>query len=50
MTLDGDNTTNREYYNFQPNQQQTSNNNRRNDGGNNGSSGATGGFNPLEFD
>ncbi len=49
MTLDGDNTTNREYFNYQPNQQQTSssNNNRPNDGG---SSSSTGGFNPMEFD
>jgi hypothetical protein len=50
VTLDGDNTTNGEYYNFQP----PSNNNRRNDGDNNGSSAATGGggggFNPLDFD
>jgi len=51
VTLDGDNTTNREYFNFQPpNQQQASNNNRRNNGDNNGSSAAPGGFNPLEFD
>ncbi|CAF1105163.1 unnamed protein product [Rotaria sp. Silwood1] len=59
VTLDGDNTTNREYVNLQPNQQQTSsssssNNNRRNNGDNNGSSSssaaAMGGFNPLEFD
>ncbi len=49
MTLDGDNTTNREYFNYQPNQQQTSssNNNRPNDGG---SSSSTGGYNPMEFD
>ncbi len=47
MTLDGDNTTNHEYFNFQPNQQQTSssNNNRPNDGGS-----STGGFNTMEFD
>ncbi|CAF3050047.1 unnamed protein product [Rotaria sp. Silwood2] len=62
VTLDGDNTTNREYVNLQPNQQQTSsssssNNNRRNNGDNNGSSSsssaaaaAMGGFNQLEFD
>ncbi|CAF2547788.1 unnamed protein product [Rotaria sp. Silwood2] len=44
VTLDGDNTSNREYYNFSPNQQQTSsrNNNRRNNGGNNGSSSHSG--------
>ncbi|CAF0923052.1 unnamed protein product [Adineta steineri] len=55
VTLDGDNTTNREYFNLQPNQQQSTsnnNNNRRNDGDNNGSSSSAasgGGFNP-EFD
>lgn len=53
VTLDGDNTTSREYFNLQPNQQQrSSNNNRRNNGDNNGSSASasTGGINPLEFD
>ncbi|CAF1241449.1 unnamed protein product [Rotaria magnacalcarata] len=44
VTLDGDNTSNREYYNFFPSQDQSSsmNANRRNDGGNNGSSSAPG--------
>ncbi|CAF3328368.1 unnamed protein product [Rotaria socialis] len=56
VTLDGDNTTNREYFNLQSNQQQTSssssNNNRRNNGDNNGSSTSAppGGFHQLEFD
>ncbi|UJR16536.1 hypothetical protein I4U23_003436 [Adineta vaga] len=55
VTLDGDNTANREYFNLQPNQQQSSsnnnNNNRRNDEDNHGgSSAASGGFEPLEFD
>jgi len=47
VTLDGDNTSNREYYNMYPNQEQSSslnnnNNNRRNNGGNNGSSSGAG--------
>jgi len=46
VTLDGDNTSNREYYNLYSNQEQSSpwnnNNNRRNDGGNNGSSPSAG--------
>jgi hypothetical protein len=48
VTLDGDNTSNGEYFNFQA----APNNNRRNDGGNNGSSSATGGSGiyPFEFD
>jgi len=51
VTLDGDNTSNREYYNLYPNPEQPSpwNNNRRNDGGNNGSSSA-GGSTLFDFD
>jgi len=55
VTLDGDNTTNREYYNVYPNQQQPSswnnnnNNNRRNNGGNNGS-GSGAGSTLYDFD
>jgi len=44
VTLDGDNTTNREYYNVYPNPEESSslNNHRRHDRGNNGSSSAPG--------
>ncbi|CAF4960597.1 unnamed protein product, partial [Rotaria sp. Silwood1] len=56
VTLEGDNTSNREYYNFFPNhrqQQQSSsssrNNNRRNNGGNNGSN-STSGSTLFDFD
>ncbi|CAF3703777.1 unnamed protein product [Adineta steineri] len=59
VTLDGDNTSNREYYNLFSNQQQqqqspswnnnNNNNNRRNDGDNNGSSSGAGST-LLDFD
>ncbi|CAF0986316.1 unnamed protein product [Adineta ricciae] len=54
VTLDGDNTTNREYFNLQPtnNNNNNNNNNRRNDGDSTGgsSSAASGGIHPIEFD
>jgi hypothetical protein len=49
VTLDGDNTTNRDYFNLQQTSS-SSNNNRRNDGDNNGSSNGMGGLNQFEFD
>jgi len=64
VTLDGDNTTNREYFNVQPNQQQeqtrtsqqsSSSNNRRNETGTGGGpassgGGSGGGFSLFDFD
>lgn len=51
VALDGENTTNRDFFNRTTNQQQSSNgNNRRNDRGNNGSSTSIGGFEQMEFD
>ncbi|CAF1442008.1 unnamed protein product [Adineta ricciae] len=50
VTLDGDNTANREYYNIFPEQNQSSaNNNRRNDGNNDGSSSGAGAM-FMDFD
>jgi hypothetical protein len=49
VTLDGDNTTNRDYFNLQQTSS-SNNNNRRNDGDNNGSSNSMGGLNQLDFD
>ena len=49
MTLDGDNTSNREYFNFQPNGNSSTNNNRGNDRNNSGSN-SNNGSSMMDFD
>lgn len=50
VPLDGENTTNQDFFNRNTTQQSSNDNNRRNDRGNNGSSASNGGFEMLEFD